>query len=72
MAQPDKARYLFCGRPFLSFEDRSPGHQEIRDVIEYAHKVMRIPAWRLLLDGVKWLGPPILMLVGLYVILHLK
>jgi hypothetical protein len=33
--------------------------EEVRSVIAYAHQVMAISVWRLIIDGLKWIGPPL-------------
>lgn len=40
--------------------------QEVTPVIEYAHRVMSIPARELILDLTKWLGPPLSILAFVY------
>jgi predicted ATP-dependent serine protease len=44
-----------------SFED-----SEIRSVVEYADRVLAVPAKRLAIDGLRWLLPPILVLAMVY------
>lgn len=46
--------------------------EEVRAIIEYAHQVTAIPASRLIIDGIKWLGPPIGILVLVYILLFVK
>lgn len=45
---------------------------EVRSVITYAQKVMAIPARRLIIDGLKWIGPPIAILVIAYLLLFMN
>jgi len=45
---------------------------EVRAVIAYAHQVMAIPARRLIIDGLKWLVPPVAILVVVYLLLFMK
>ena len=44
---------------------------EVRAVIAYANEVMAIPAKTLFFDGVKWLGPPVVILIALFLILFM-
>jgi hypothetical protein len=44
---------------------------EVRAVIEYAHQVMAIPARRLIVDGLKWILPPLAILGVVYFLLLL-
>lgn len=43
--------------------------QEVAAVIEYAKRVLSIPRRVLLTDLVKWVGPPVLILVVVFVLL---
>ena len=40
--------------------------EDIRALILYASEIARIPASRLAMDALKWLGPPLLLLAVLY------
>jgi ribosomal protein L40E len=42
---------------------------EVQSVVEYARRVLGIPARRLIADGLKWLFPPIAILVVIYILL---
>jgi hypothetical protein len=42
---------------------------EIQSVIAYAQRVLAVPAKRLVIDGVRWLLPPFLILVVVYLLL---
>jgi predicted ATP-dependent serine protease len=37
--------------------------EEVRSVIAYAHQVMAIPARQLIIDGLKWIVPPVVILL---------
>lgn len=52
-----------AGRPYGFDPD------EVKSVIAYAHEVLAIPTRRLLLDGLKWIGPPVMILVAVYFLL---
>jgi hypothetical protein len=55
------------GQPY-GFDDA-----EVRSVVEYAERVRHeLSAKRLAIDGLRWLLPPILILVVLYVLLFWK
>lgn len=45
---------------------------EVRSVVEYAERVMAVPARRLAIDGLRWLLPPFLILVVVYFVLFWK
>lgn len=45
---------------------------EVQSVITYAKQVMAIPARRLIIDGLKWIGPPVAILVFVYLLLFMK
>jgi hypothetical protein len=45
---------------------------EVQSVIAYAQQVMAIPARRLIIDGLKWIGPPVAILVIVYLLLFMK
>lgn len=45
---------------------------EVQALIAYAHQVMAIPAWRLIIDGLKWIVPPVAILVIVFVLLLMK
>ena len=53
-----------AGKPY----DFDPG--EVRSVIEFAREVLAIPTRRLLIDGVKWIGPPVAILIAVYFLLY--
>ena len=53
------------GKPYLFNGD------EISNVITYAQKVMNIPAKVLIYEGIKWIGPPVLLLLLAYLVLLL-
>ena len=42
---------------------------EMQAVLAYAQQVMTIPARRLIIDGLKWLGPPVAILMIVYLLL---
>lgn len=55
------------GQPYV-FDDA-----EVRSVVEYAERLRHeLSAKRLAIDGLRWLLPPILILVVLYVLLFWK
>lgn len=54
------------GHPYAFDED------EVRAVIAYARKVLSIPPRQLLLDGARWLGPPLLLLALIYLLIFSK
>jgi predicted ATP-dependent serine protease len=45
---------------------------EVSAVIAYAHQVMAIPASRLIIDGVKWIALPVIILAAVYLLLFTK
>jgi hypothetical protein len=45
---------------------------EIQDVIAYAHQVLAIPPRQLIVDGLKWIGVPIVILIVIYLLLFMK
>ncbi|UMR29607.1 hypothetical protein MJ904_21530 [Massilia sp. MB5] len=45
---------------------------EVRSVLAYARAVLNIPPRKLLLDGVRWLVPPLLLLALIYLLLFAK
>jgi hypothetical protein len=58
------ASRIRSGVPY-EFDER-----EVRQVASYARKVMTIPTSRLVIDGLKWVGPPVLILFLIYFLLH--
>lgn len=50
-----------------SFDDA-----EVRSVVEYAERVLAVPTKRLVIDGLRWLLPPILVLAIVYFVLFWK
>lgn len=54
------------GQPY-AFDDA-----EVRSVVEYAERVLAVPAKRLAIDGLRWLLPPILVLAVVYFVLFWK
>lgn len=42
---------------------------EVLSVVTYAERVLAMPTKRLVLDGLRWLLPPVLALVAVYVVL---
>lgn len=44
---------------------------EVRSVIAYAREVLAIPARRLILDGLKWIGPVVAILIAVYLLLFM-
>lgn len=57
------AREIRAGKAY-EFDAR-----EVRAVIAYAQQVMAIPTRRLLIDGLKWLVPPVAVLASIYFLL---
>ena len=51
------------GVPY-AFDER-----EVKSVIAYAQETLSIPPRRLIIDGIKWLGPPLLIFVAMYLLL---
>jgi predicted ATP-dependent serine protease len=45
---------------------------EVKAVIAYAQQVLAIPVQRLIIDGLRWIVPPIAILAIVYVLLLLK
>ncbi len=45
---------------------------EVRSVVEYAERVLAVPAKQLAIDGLRWLLPPILVLAVVYFVLFWK
>lgn len=45
---------------------------EVHSVVEYAERVLAVPAKRLSIDGLRWLLPPILILAFVYFLLFWK
>ena len=45
---------------------------EVRSVVEYAERVLAVPATRLAIDGLRWLLPPILVLFVVYFLLFVE
>lgn len=45
---------------------------EVRSVVEYAERVLSIPAKQLVIDGLKWLLPPIVALLTVYLLIFWK
>lgn len=42
---------------------------EVKMVVEYARRVLGVPGKRLALDGLRWLLPPIIILVVIFLVL---
>lgn len=42
---------------------------EVQALVEYAKRVLEVPAHRLAIDGVVWLLPPIVILVAVFALL---
>jgi len=47
-------------------------HADVMEVIEYAESIRAVPASRLIIDGLRWLLPPILALCIIYFLLPSK
>ena len=45
---------------------------EVQSVIAYALQVMAIPTRRLIIDGLKWIGPPVAIFVIVFALLFMK
>jgi uncharacterized membrane protein YvbJ len=45
---------------------------EVQSIIEYAQQVMAISTWRLIIDGLKWIGPPFAILLLVYLFLFMQ
>lgn len=60
------AAQIRSGRPYEFNPD------EVRGVIVYAQEVLAIPARRLIVDGLKWLGVPAAILLIIYLLLYLS
>ncbi|MDH5642127.1 MAG: hypothetical protein OEY28_12620 [Nitrospira sp.] len=60
------AAQVRSGRPYEFNPD------EVQMVIAYAHEVLAIPARRLIVDGLKWLGPPAAILLIMYFLLYMS
>jgi hypothetical protein len=44
---------------------------EVQSVIHYSRKILAVPARRLVLDGLRWLLPPIALIASIYLVLIL-
>ena len=60
------AAQISSGRPYEFNSD------EVRGVIAYAQEVLAIPARRLIVDGLKWLGVPAAILLIIYLLLYMS
>ncbi len=60
------ATQIRAGKPYKFDVD------EVRDIVEYAHKVLSIPLGKLVIDGLKWLVPPLIVLTLIYVLIFLR
>ena len=60
------ASNIHAGKPY-EFDEA-----EVQAVIAYAHQVLAVPARRLVIDGLKWIVPPLAILVVTYVLLFMK